>query len=410
MKFGKPRTPDGRCGLRAEENGNFLASSRTCLSLVWLRSEVCLPVSESQLQGPARAETQVENANLRATSGAMGERLILRRRGPGGGGAGVRHHERPHREQVIFGAAKRSSGERKLVRPNMGREFGWEKLVERSCLRCWRRRRVQNVFLTTTTTTLALWLTLLSVEPSQQFQGPNQLFFSTLPKSPTSLSQHSASQEFDSQQVPRRKQVSQQASVWRSQSNLGLPTSGGGGEARGVLLTRALSSAAASSSSLRGARNTSATSGPGQNSWHFPRITGEHAAEVLLTGAQVINRIAQAETPLNYCRTPDDQEGECSDIRKCIWLVLDKARLKQSVCLRNLIIPAVCCPLSNATNTALANMIQSTLEPVLFRPKAKKQQQQQQAFGSSPMRPFASIINKTIVGMPPPSPISMIVR
>lgn len=156
--------------------------------------------------------------------------------------------------------------------------------------------------------------------------------------------------------------------------------------------------------SPRGARNASSLT-----SWHFPRISPEQAAEVLLTGAQVINRIAQAETPLNYCKTPDNQEGECSDIRKCIWLVLDKARLKQSVCLRNLIIPAVCCPISTANNTPIANMIQSTLEPVLFRPKPPKQKKQPQTIPSQ-MNSFASIVNKTIIGQPPPSPASLIIR
>lgn len=159
---------------------------------------------------------------------------------------------------------------------------------------------------------------------------------------------------------------------------------------------------------LRGARNASLSSAAA-GSWHFPRISPEQAAEVLLTGAQVINRIAQADTPLNYCKTPDNQEGECSDIRKCIWLVLDKARLKQSVCLRNLIIPAVCCPLSSANNTPIANMIQSTLEPVLFRPKAPKQKKNPMN-GAGYMKPFASIVNKTIVGSPPPSPASLIIR
>lgn len=159
--------------------------------------------------------------------------------------------------------------------------------------------------------------------------------------------------------------------------------------------------------SLRGARNASSLQGP-LGSWHFPRISPEQAAEVIITGAQVINRIAQAETPLNYCKTPDNQEGECSDIRKCIWLVLDTARLKQSVCLRNFIIPAVCCPTSNNSNTPIANMIQSTLEPVLFRPKAPKQKKPAQ--GSQLMRPFESILNKTIIGLPPPSPASLIIR
>uniref|UniRef100_A0A6G1S9S6 Clotting factor B n=1 Tax=Aceria tosichella TaxID=561515 RepID=A0A6G1S9S6_9ACAR len=144
-------------------------------------------------------------------------------------------------------------------------------------------------------------------------------------------------------------------------------------EPRGAL-SRSLYSRGARNASLTGGGSGtgSSSSSSGGGSWHFPRISPEQAAEVLMTGAQVINKIAQAESPLNYCRTPDNQVGECSDIRKCIWLVLDKARLKQSVCLRNLIIPAVCCPISNANNTPIANMIQSTLEPVLFRPKGAK--------------------------------------
>jgi len=162
---------------------------------------------------------------------------------------------------------------------------------------------------------------------------------------------------------------------------------------------------------LRGARNATGSQASAASSslgsWHFPRISPEQAAEVLLTGAQVINRIAQAETPLNYCKTPDNQEGECSDIRKCIWLVLDKARLKQSVCLRNLIIPAVCCPLSTANNTPIANMIQSTLEPVLFRPKAPKQKKY--PLGAH-MKPFLTTVNKTVLGLPPSSSGSLIIR
>lgn len=188
-------------------------------------------------------------------------------------------------------------------------------------------------------------------------------------------------------------------------------------EARGALSRNLYSH----QSLLRGARNASLSSGSSSlspsssssssslGSWHFPRISPEQAAEVLLTGAQVINRIAQADTPLNYCKTPDNQEGECSDLRKCIWLVLDKARLKQSVCLRNLIIPAVCCPLSTANNTPIANMIQSTLEPVLFRPKAPKQKKTP-LNSASYMKPFASIVDKNVVGSPPPSPASLIIR
>lgn len=154
-------------------------------------------------------------------------------------------------------------------------------------------------------------------------------------------------------------------------------------------------------------KNTATNSASGGlSSWHFPRISPEHAAEVIMTGAQVINKIAQAESPLNYCKTPENQDGECSDIRKCIWLVLDKNRLKQSVCLRNLIIPAVCCPLSNSTMTPMANMIQSKLEPVLFRPKAPKPIQM---FDSSqPIKPLSAIMNKTVVSGPPSS--ALIIR
>lgn len=173
------------------------------------------------------------------------------------------------------------------------------------------------------------------------------------------------------------------------------------------------SGGAGSGGSIRTGRNTSASS-TSANTWHFPRFSPEQAAGVIIQGAQVINRIAQAETTLNYCRTPDNQEGECSDIRKCIWLVLDKQRLKQSVCLRNLIIPAVCCPLSQANNTPIANMIQSTLEPVLFRPKQPKQKKNNinnhQNHMITQLRPLSSIVNRTIIGSPPPSTVSLINR
>lgn len=154
-----------------------------------------------------------------------------------------------------------------------------------------------------------------------------------------------------------------------------------------------------------GGSNISTGSSSGSNSWHFPRFSPEQAADVIIQGAQVINRIAQAETSLNYCKTPDNQEGECSDIRKCIWLVLDKNRLKQSVCLRNLIIPAVCCPLSQTNNTPIANLLQSTLEPVLFRPKQAKQKKIHAAHIGS-HRPLQS----SIVGQPPPSPVTLVNR
>lgn len=173
-------------------------------------------------------------------------------------------------------------------------------------------------------------------------------------------------------------------------------------EARGPFLRNSIYSQ--SSLLTRAARNATSN-----GSWHFPRFSPEQAAEILIQGAQVINRIAQAETTLNYCKTPDNQEGECSDIRKCIWLVLDKARLKQSVCLRNLVIPAVCCPLAAQNTTPIANMLQSTLEPVLFRPKQPKQRKPQLQIASQ-MRPLSSIMNKTVIGSPPPGPASLVIR
>lgn len=139
-------------------------------------------------------------------------------------------------------------------------------------------------------------------------------------------------------------------------------------------------------------------------SWQLPKISPEQAAEVIKTGAQVINRIAQADTPLNYCKTIDNQDGECSDIRKCIWMLLDTGRLKQSVCMRNYIIPAVCCPTSNSTNSSLANIIQSTLEPILLKPKAPEQKKDIQG------GQLESISNGTMVGSPPPSPALLMIR
>lgn len=48
---------------------------------------------------------------------------------------------------------------------------------------------------------------------------------------------------------------------------------------------------------------------------------------------------------LNQCQTPFGTDGECSDIRKCFYLVLDLTILRQSVCIRNLVLPGVCCPI-----------------------------------------------------------------
>lgn len=47
---------------------------------------------------------------------------------------------------------------------------------------------------------------------------------------------------------------------------------------------------------------------------------------------------------INFCRTPEGLSGECSDVRKCMWLMFNVEKLRQSVCLRNLLVPGVCCP------------------------------------------------------------------
>lgn len=47
---------------------------------------------------------------------------------------------------------------------------------------------------------------------------------------------------------------------------------------------------------------------------------------------------------INFCRTPEGLSGECSDVRKCMWLMFNVEKLRQSVCLRNLVVPGVCCP------------------------------------------------------------------
>ena len=50
---------------------------------------------------------------------------------------------------------------------------------------------------------------------------------------------------------------------------------------------------------------------------------------------------------INFCRTPEGRVGECSDIRRCMWLMFNVEKMRQSVCLRNLVVPGVCCPVIN---------------------------------------------------------------
>ncbi|GFQ90971.1 CLIP domain-containing protein [Trichonephila clavata] len=44
------------------------------------------------------------------------------------------------------------------------------------------------------------------------------------------------------------------------------------------------------------------------------------------------------------CVTPDRQPGICSAIARCPQLMLDLNRLRRSVCMQNLIVLGVCCP------------------------------------------------------------------
>lgn len=58
----------------------------------------------------------------------------------------------------------------------------------------------------------------------------------------------------------------------------------------------------------------------------------------------VPSRLRPPRPSINFCRTPEGLAGECSDVRKCMWLMFNVDKLRQSVCLRNLVVPGVCCP------------------------------------------------------------------
>ncbi|XP_054162300.1 proclotting enzyme-like [Oppia nitens] len=78
----------------------------------------------------------------------------------------------------------------------------------------------------------------------------------------------------------------------------------------------------------------------------------------------IVSNIA-AVNNLNYCRTPLGIPGQCSDIRRCIYLIFDLSLLRQSVCFRNLVLPGVCCPITQNHNSiptsAVSNTISSTI-------------------------------------------------
>ncbi|KAG9508708.1 putative protein phosphatase 2C 60, partial [Fragariocoptes setiger] len=154
-----------------------------------------------------------------------------------------------------------------------------------------------------------------------------------------------------------------------------------------------------------------------QLSVHFPRFSSSQAAEAILTGAQVINKISQAETNLNYCRTPDNQPGECSDIRKCFSIMLDRNVLKQSVCLRNLIIPAVCCPIrtkASANPKQSSTAMLSSLNPTnikMANPTSLIPVRQNSTLSSWSMISKGSPhVRKPSISAPPSRPVGLIIR
>lgn len=99
---------------------------------------------------------------------------------------------------------------------------------------------------------------------------------------------------------------------------------------------------------------------------------------------------------INFCRTPEGLPGDCSDVRKCPWLVFNVEKLRQSVCLRNLIVPGVCCP-SRAMTIPIAPNPQITFPQSSGIPPSPPQ-------SSNPSMPAAPFIHSTVIPYPLDSP------
>ena len=104
---------------------------------------------------------------------------------------------------------------------------------------------------------------------------------------------------------------------------------------------------------------------------------------------------------INFCRTPEGLSGECSDVRKCMWLMFNVEKLRQSVCLRNLVVPGVCCPSATIPMPAPPPVPPpaAPLQPAPFSPVSSNVGQPQQS-----LNPAASNLNKKPIPGPALNP------